>query len=1125
MGITTNTHEGLKNTTGDLNIINNASDGDVIIKGNDGGSTITALTLDMSNLGNATFNAGLKGPNGGYFNIQNAAGNSTYPVYSFQDDANTGMMSSSADTLSLVTGGTARLLLSNASATFAGDVSIPVAKRLYFGGGSHTYIVEDVDDRLRFVCGGDEHIRFTDGGNGDRTDFYRPTYFALAATFAGTVNINNAGADKKMSFDRTGGKGISIEHDANGIYFYNETDSSVMFRMYNAGNIQTSGEVEGGSLDINGNADISGTLTGGRVFAKSYYQGSSTVGFLIETSIATNNYAMIHGTIKLEQFNNSTFQTIEFSATLQSNGTVVTKAGVANIAITIKLFNYNGMWYIWVPQTTTYTTCTAYVSTANSYQGQIESFNEVASVQGGAVPSSGVTNSTDLVTLVKATTAYVDAKTWNGNDITSGVVASAYLDSDTMHLSVTQNISAHKEFNDNIQLRFGNDADLKIQHTGSHGYLDCETGNMYIRAETDASHIYIQADNGSGANATYIDVDGDNELILLSKPLKIGTGATVSTILDEDAMGSNSATALATQQSIKAYVTASVSAAGGGDVTLAGAQTFTGAKTFTGTVALTGTGRITGIDTVSSGTDAANKTYVDGLASNYATSAQGTLATNALPKAGGTMTGDIKLNDNVEVEFGTGSDVKMKFDGADLITTVPAGSAFMVGTNGGTPHDNSGKADFVVDVNGAPQISLYSDQVQIGSTDMNWSSKFYYSGGTFLASWDSNLTLFTQGSSGASAKNIILRPQAADGAITTVATFNGDTGTTFTGVVTLGQAPTSNLHAATKAYVDGAVIANTDTQDLSISGTTLSLTNGGSVTVGNFPTGQELTSINTIVNGGNRYNPSTNNPTNEHYAVLTYGNAGNVTGQLATHFQTGATYNRAYNSGWSAWSRMFDDDYHPNADVLTTARNIGGVSFNGSASINLPGVNATGNQNTSGSSGSCTGNAATATKISSITNSNIVQLATTTTQTGTKTFSGVIDITNTTASSNATGDTGALRCEGGASIAGKIYAGSTITGSADVIAFSDRKLKENIQTLDGKKVLDMRGVSFTRKDTGAESSGVIAQEIQKVAPELVHDTEGTLGVAYGNLVGYLIEAVKDQQKQIDELKAMINGNS
>ena len=143
----------------------------------------------------------------------------------------------------------------------------------------------------------------------------------------------------------------------------------------------------------------------------------------------------------------------------------------------------------------------------------------------------------------------------------------------------------------------------------------------------------------------------------------------------------------------------------------------------------------------------------------------------------------------------------------------------------------------------------------------------------------------------------------------------------------------------------------------------------------------------------------------------------------------------------------------------------------------------------------------------------------------TMTVQSILDITGTTDATNATGDTGILRCEGGASIAKKLYVGSTITGSADVIAFSDRKLKENIKTLDGKKVLDMRGVSFTRKDTGAESSGVIAQEIQKVAPELVHDTEGTLGVAYGNLVGYLIEAIKDQQKQIDELKELCNGCS
>ena len=88
-----------------------------------------------------------------------------------------------------------------------------------------------------------------------------------------------------------------------------------------------------------------------------------------------------------------------------------------------------------------------------------------------------------------------------------------------------------------------------------------------------------------------------------------------------------------------------------------------------------------------------------------------------------------------------------------------------------------------------------------------------------------------------------------------------------------------------------------------------------------------------------RVDPNTGNPTNEHYAVMTYGNGGNVTGQLATHFQNGSTYNRAYNNSWSAWSRMFDDDYHPNADTWTATRTdtvtlTGDATGTASASVN-----------------------------------------------------------------------------------------------------------------------------------------------------------------------------------------------
>lgn len=98
----------------------------------------------------------------------------------------------------------------------------------------------------------------------------------------------------------------------------------------------------------------------------------------------------------------------------------------------------------------------------------------------------------------------------------------------------------------------------------------------------------------------------------------------------------------------------------------------------------------------------------------------------------------------------------------------------------------------------------------------------------------------------------------------------------------------------------------------------------------------------------------------------------------------------------------------------------------------------------------------------------------------------------------------------------------SLTVSNDITAFSDERLKSEIKTLDGKKVLEMRGVSFTKD--GKLGSGVIAQELEKVAPELVHTAEdemGTKSVAYGNLVGYLIECVKEQQSEIDELKALV----
>ena len=93
----------------------------------------------------------------------------------------------------------------------------------------------------------------------------------------------------------------------------------------------------------------------------------------------------------------------------------------------------------------------------------------------------------------------------------------------------------------------------------------------------------------------------------------------------------------------------------------------------------------------------------------------------------------------------------------------------------------------------------------------------------------------------------------------------------------------------------------------------------------------------------------------------------------------------------------------------------------------------------------------------------------------------------------------------------------TITASGDITAFSDERLKSDIETIDNAldKVMNMRGVSYTKQ--AEKGIGVIAQEIEKVLPEVVTDGEYK-SVAYGNIVGVLMEAIKEQQKQIDELK-------
>ena len=111
-----------------------------------------------------------------------------------------------------------------------------------------------------------------------------------------------------------------------------------------------------------------------------------------------------------------------------------------------------------------------------------------------------------------------------------------------------------------------------------------------------------------------------------------------------------------------------------------------------------------------------------------------------------------------------------------------------------------------------------------------------------------------------------------------------------------------------------------------------------------------------------------------------------------------------------------------------------------------------------------------------------------------------------------------------ATASGGVNVTGTLTASTEVTVSSDVRFKSNIKTIDSAldKVKAMRGVYFDKHGSeNKRSVGVIAQEMQEIMPEVVvtDDTEDKhLSVAYGNLVGVLIEAVKELSEEISELR-------
>jgi len=132
---------------------------------------------------------------------------------------------------------------------------------------------------------------------------------------------------------------------------------------------------------------------------------------------------------------------------------------------------------------------------------------------------------------------------------------------------------------------------------------------------------------------------------------------------------------------------------------------------------------------------------------------------------------------------------------------------------------------------------------------------------------------------------------------------------------------------------------------------------------------------------------------------------------------------------------------------------------------------------------------------------------------------------------STTADTGRMRVDA-TTVAqwtsGLFAVTGAITATGDITAFSssDARIKKDVETIPNalSKVEKLRGVTYTRISNDRRETGVIAQDVLEVLPEAVRvqvggEDEGMYGVAYGNMVGLLIEAIKELKAEIEELKA------
>lgn len=318
---------------------------------------------------------------------------------------------------------------------------------------------------------------------------------------------------------------------------------------------------------------------------------------------------------------------------------------------------------------------------------------------------------------------------------------------------------------------------------------------------------------------------------------------------------------------------------------------------------------------------------------------------------------------------------------------------------------------------------------------------------------------------------------AASGTNTDITSLNAAAGVQM-GTPTGGAKGSGTLNA-TGLFVNGVAVG--------VSGGSVSSVSGSGGTTGMTLSGGPITTSGTLTLGGtlNVANGGTGATTLTSGAVLIGAGTSAV-----TSVSPGASGNVLTSNG-SAWvSQAPGSTGVSSFNTRTGAVTLSASDVTSALTYTPVQPNGTGATGTWGIS--ISGNAATATSATSATSATTATTATTANALNTANSYGMVNLS----------------------------ASGSITASGNVTAYSDAKLKTDmVQIQDAlDKVGSLTGYTYTRKDTGHRETGLIAQDVQAVLPEAVKDNEGTLSLAYGNLVGLLVEAIKELRAEVDELR-------